>query len=120
MATIIFIVGIPSLLGFGYSDFFTNFIKLGGSDNHTEFLSFIASVANDTLLPLGGCLIAFFAAHIWKKQNLDEELASGAPNYKGSFLRQYLNFAVSYLAPTILGLLFILTVLSTFFGISFF
>ncbi len=120
MAAIIFVVGIPSLLGFGYSDFFTNFVKLGGSENYTEFLSFIAGLANDTLLPLGGCLIAFFAAHVWKKQNLDEELASGAPNYKGSFLQKYLNFAVSYLAPTILGLLFVLTVLSTFFGISVF
>jgi len=118
MGVIIFVVGIPSLLGYGYSEFFSSFIKLGGSDTATDFLSFIAALANDTLLPLGGCLIAFFAAHVWKKHNLDEELANGAPKYKGSFLQKYLNFAISYLAPIILGLLFIFTVLSTFFGIS--
>ena len=119
MAGIIFAVGIPSLLGFGYSEFFSNAFttfKEGGTD--TDFLSFVASVANDTMLPLGGCLIAFFAAHVWKKHNLNEELAAGAPNYMGSFVQKYLNFAVSYLAPTVLGLLFILTVLFKFFGIT--
>ena len=120
MATIIFLVGIPSLLGFGYSEFFGSFIKLGGSDTASNFMDFIAALGNDTLLPLGGCLIAFFAAHVWKKHNLDEELANGAPNYKGSFLQKYLNFAVGYMAPAILGVLFILTVLNNFFGISVF
>ena len=80
----------------------------------------IANVANDTLLPLGGCLIVFFAAHIWKKHNLDEELSHGAPNYKGSFLQKYLNFAVGYLAPAVLGFIFIITVLKTYFGVDIF
>ncbi len=119
MAGIIFLVGIPSLLGFGYSEFFSTAFKTfkpGGFD--TDFLSFIASIANDTILPLGGCMIAFFAAHVWKKHNLNEELAQGAPGYMGSFVQKYLNFSVSYLAPVILGVLFILTVLSKFFNIN--
>ncbi len=119
VAGIIFVVGIPSLLGFGYSDFFSTAFttyKDGGTD--TDFLSFVASIANDSILPLGGCMIAFFAAHIWKKHNLDEELASGSPNYKGSFVQKYMNFAVGYLAPVVLSVLFILTVLFKFFGIS--
>ncbi len=119
VAAVIFVVGIPSLLGFGYSDFFSTAFttyKDGGTD--TDFLSFIASIANDSILPLGGCMIAFFAAHIWKKHNLDEELASGAPGYKGSFVQKYMNFAVGYLAPAVLSVLFVLTVLFKFFGIS--
>ncbi|GAB5526025.1 MAG: sodium-dependent transporter [Roseivirga sp.] len=119
VAGIIFVVGIPSLLGFGYSDFFSTAFttyKDGGTD--TDFLSFVASIANDSILPLGGCMIAFFAAHIWKKHNLDEELASGSPKYKGSFVQKYMNFAVGYLAPAVLSVLFILTVLFKFFGIS--
>ena len=119
MAGLIFVVGIPSLLGFGYSEFFSTAFttfKEGGTD--TDFLSFVASVANDSILPLGGCMIAFFAAHVWKKHNLDDELAKGAPNYKGSFLQKYMNFAVGYLAPIVLGTLFVLTVLFKFFGIS--
>jgi NSS family neurotransmitter:Na+ symporter len=121
VAGVIFLVGIPSLLGNGYSDFFSNSFttyNTGGTD--TDFLSLIAAIANDTLLPLGGCMISFFAAHVWKKHNLDDELAEGAPGYKGSFVQKYLNFAISYLAPIVLGALFILTVLFKFFGISIF
>ncbi len=119
VAIFIFIIGIPSLLSGGYSEFFsTSFItyKDGGQD--TDFLSFVAAIANDTILPLGGCLMAFFAAHVWKKHNLDEELANGSPNYKGSFIQKYLNITIGYFAPIVLASLFILTVLFKFFGIS--
>lgn len=119
VAGLIFLVGIPSLIGNGYSEFFSTAFttfKEGGTD--TDFLSFVAALANDTILPLGGCMIAFFAAHIWKKHNLDEELAKGAPKYKGSFVQKYLNFAIGYFAPIVLGSVFILTVLFKFFGIE--
>lgn len=117
VAGLIYLIGIPSLLGNGYSGFFTEFITFIGADKPTDFLSFIGSIANDTLLPLGGCLIVFFAAHVWKTHNLDEELAIGNPNYKGSFLQKYLNFTISYFAPLALAVIFVLTVLGTFFGI---
>lgn len=121
VASVIFIMGIPSLMGNGYSEFFSNnFItyKDGGQD--TDFLSFVAAVANDTILPLGGFLIVFFAAHIWKKHHLDDELSQGSPRYKNSFIRKYLNITIGYFAPIVLALLFILTVLFKFFGISLF
>ncbi len=121
VAAIIFLTGIPSLLGFGYSEFFSTAFttyKDGGTD--TDFLSFIASMANDSILPQGGCLISIFAAHNWKKHNLDEKLAQGAHGYKGSFVQKYMNFAVSYLAPVVLSVLFVLTFLFKFFGISIF
>ena len=119
VAGFIFIIGIPSLIGNGYSEFFsTNFTtyKDGGTD--TDFLSFVAALANDTILPLGGCIIAFFAAHVWKKHNLDEELSQGSPGYKGSIVQKYLNFAIGYFAPIVLASVFILTVLFKFFGIQ--
>lgn len=121
VAGVIFLIGIPSLIGNGYSEFFsTSFTtyKDGGSDS--DFLSFVAALANDSILPLGGCLISFFAAHVWKKHNLDEELANGAPNYKGSFVQKYLNFAIGFFAPFVLSVVFILTVLFKFFNISLF
>lgn len=120
VAGLIYLIGIPSLLGNGYSDFFSNFITYPGAESATDFLSFVANVANDSFLPLGGCLIVFFAAHVWKKHNLDEELSIGAPGYKGSFVQKYLNFAVSYLAPAILAFIFIITVLKTYFGVNIF
>ena len=119
VAALIFVVGIPSLIGNGYSEFFSTAFttfKEGGTD--TDFLSFVAALANDTILPLGGCMIAFFAAHVWKKHNLDDELSNGSPNYKGSFVQKYLNFAIGYFAPIVLATVFILTVLFKFFGIE--
>lgn len=121
VALTIFIIGIPSLIGNGYSEFFSTAFttyKDGGTDS--DFLSFVAALANDTILPLGGCLIAFFAAHVWKKHNLDEELAQGSPNYKGSFVQKYLNFAIGYFAPILLAVVFVLTVLFKFFGVQIF
>ena len=115
----IFIIGIPSLVGNGYSDFFsTSFITYKDGGHDSDFLSFVAALANDTILPLGGCLISIFGAYIWKKHNLDDELAQGSPSYKGSFIQKYLNFAISYFAPIVLGTLFILTVLFKFLGIQ--
>jgi NSS family neurotransmitter:Na+ symporter len=117
-AGIIFLVGIPSLMANGYSGFFGSFITYFGAESATDFMSFAGHVANDTLLPLGGCLISIFAGYIWKKHNLIEEISHGAPNFKDSFVAKYLIFALSYLCPVILGGLFVLTVLSRFFGIT--
>ena len=82
-------------------------------------MSFVEDLANDTFLPMGGATIAFFAAYIWKKQNLNEEISQGYEGYKGSFIEKYMNFAISYLCPILLGGIFFLTVLSRFFGINF-
>lgn len=114
---IIFIAGIPSMLGNGYSAFFSNFITYIGAESATDFMTFFGHLA-DILLLLGGCLIVFFAAHIWKTKNLNTELSVGYPAYEGSFVQKFLNFTISYFCPIILGGLFVLVVLSHFFGIA--
>ncbi|MFT7032992.1 MAG: NSS family neurotransmitter:Na+ symporter [Cyclobacteriaceae bacterium] len=116
-AAIIFLAGIPSLLGNGYSEFFSNFITYTGAEKATDFMSFFGHLA-DILLLLGGSLIVFFAAHVWKTQNLNEELSQGYPEYEGSLVQKFLNFTISYFCPFILAVLFVLVVLSNFFGIS--
>jgi NSS family neurotransmitter:Na+ symporter len=63
-------------------------------------------------------LISFFAAYIWKKENLYQELRIGNKGIAGSLVEKYIGFAVCYLCPFILGLLFILTVLDLYFGIK--
>ena len=73
IAFFIFILGIPSLLSQGEFLFFKNFITYLGSSKPVDFMSFIIHVSNDTLLPLGGFLITFFVAYIWKKENLLDE-----------------------------------------------
>jgi NSS family neurotransmitter:Na+ symporter len=119
VALVIFLIGIPSMLANGDSKFFSEFVTYIGASAPTDFMTFVGDVANDTLLPLGGFLIVIFAAYVWKKENLNAEMQIGFPN-KNSFVLKYIDFAVSYLCPVILGCLFILTVLNKYFGITVF
>lgn len=118
IAVFIFLLGVPSLLSNGYSPFLTNFITYAGSETPTSFMSFVEHIGSDTLLPLGGFLISIFAAYVWRKGNLSKEIEEGYPKYKGTFVEKYINFAISFLSPFVLGVIFILTVLNKFFGIS--
>lgn len=118
VAILIFIIGIPSLLSNGASDFWGNFITYFGAESATDFMSFAQHVANDTLLPLGGFLISVFAAYAWKKHNLIEEISQGNDSFKGSLIAKFVDIAISFVCPAILGILFVLTVLSRFFGIT--
>ena len=122
MATLIFLIGIPSLLSNGASSFWTNFMDIIGigREGMTDFsfMTFIGWVANDTFLPLGGMLISLYAAYIWKKENLSEEISRGYENYRGSIAEKFINFSISYLAPVVLAIIFVLTVLNRFFGIE--
>ena len=117
MAIIIFVLGLPSLMSTGYSDFFTNFITYVGASASTGFMSFFAKIA-DVLLLLGGSLIVIFAGYIWKKENLNAELAEGNENFDGSFMKKFINISVLYVCPVLLMLLFVLVVLNNFFGLT--
>lgn len=117
MAVIIFIAGLPSLVGNGYSAFFTSFVTYLGAESPTDFMTFLGHLA-DVMLLLGGALMVTFAAYVWKKENLHAELAEGYESYQDSILKKLISFAVSYLSPILLIILFVLVVLSNFFGIS--
>ncbi|MGH1363696.1 MAG: sodium-dependent transporter [Calditrichia bacterium] len=118
IAGFIFVIGIPSLLSNGANDFLSTFTGFFGAAEPKDFMTFIGYIANDTLLPLGGCLITIFAAYVWKKENLSEEIALGNPNYKGSNVESYINFAISYFCPALLAIITFFTILSRFFGID--
>lgn len=118
VAGTIFVLGIPSLLSNGATDFFSNFITYIGAEKATSFMDFAQNVANDTFLPLGGCMISIFAAYVWKKENLADEISNGYEGFKGSFVQKYINFAITVLCPIVLGTMFLLTLLETFFGIN--
>jgi NSS family neurotransmitter:Na+ symporter len=120
IALFIFLMGIPSLISNGDSKFFTNFITYLGNDQATSFLDFVGHIGSDTLLPLGGFLITIFAAYVWKKNNLNKEIETGHPGFKGTLIEKYIDFAITYLSPSVLGIIFILTLLSRFFGVHIF
>jgi NSS family neurotransmitter:Na+ symporter len=120
IALFIFMMGVPSLLSNGDSHFFTNFITYIGADKPTNFMDFVGHIGSDTLLPLGGFLITIFTAYVWKKHNLNAEIETGHPGFKGTFIEKYIDFAISYLCPAVLGIVFLLTLLSRFFGVHMF
>ncbi len=116
MSVIIFVIGIPSLLSGGYSQFFTSSFKLPGLRD-SDFMTFFAGIA-DSFLLLGGFFIVVFGAYVWKKENLNNELANGYPGFETSIIRKLFNFAITIVCPIMLAFLFIVVVLNNFFGVA--
>jgi NSS family neurotransmitter:Na+ symporter len=119
-AVVIFILSIPSLIGNGYSPFFTNFITYVGSETPTDYMTFIADLSSNTLLPFGGLSIAIFSVYVWKRRKLFRELSYGRESFLKSMAARYVGFSLQYIAPVVLGMIFIITILDTFLGVHFF
>ncbi|MEM6262626.1 MAG: sodium-dependent transporter [Bacteroidota bacterium] len=115
MAGAIFLLGIPSMLSLGASDFFTNFVYYEGTDK--SFFDLIDDVFNNIGLPLGGFLLTLFIAFRWKTHNMSKELELGFPGYLNSLAGKYINFVIVTVCPFVLGTIFLLTVLQKFFGV---
>ncbi len=115
MSAIIFVIGIPSLVGNGYSEFFSNAFNLPGGSS--DFMTLVGYIT-DVLLMFGGFLIVTFAAYVWKKENLAEEISHGYPGFNDSIIKKLLNFCISYLCPVVLAILFVVVVFNNFLGIN--
>ena len=113
LSATIFLLGIPSVMSQGAMPFFN---KLGFYKDR-DFLTFIADIT-DITLTVGGCLMCIFIARRWKIRNMDAELLEGNPTFMQSFMRQYINFTITYICPPLLGILSILIILDKFVGLS--
>jgi len=118
VAGLIFAIGVPSLLSYGASASLSSMNVLPGVEGGVAFLDLVGFIANDTFLPLGGCIISIFVIYKWKRKNFDAEIEEGNPGFKGSFLQKYLNITLSYIAPIVLAIIFLLTFLNLYFGIT--
>jgi len=118
MAAVIFAVGVPSMLGFGAVDMFTHFAEYEGGAK--AVMDVVQDVFYVIGLPLGGLLMSIFIARKWEIENMSEEVSVGNPGYKGSLLEKFITVMISYVCPAVLGIMFILTILQKFFGISLF
>ena len=115
----VFLASIPSLIGNGYSPFFTRFIQYGSMDEKTNFLSFILHI-NDAIMLSGGLLIAIFVSYQWTRNNYSAEICQGFKQFEKSLLSRYVDFTLKYLCPLILALLLTLTVIDRYLGITIF
>lgn len=121
VAAVIFLIGIPSMMSQGFSPALSGgeegIINYGGKTQ--DFLTLVADAFSEVSLPLGGLLMSLFVAFRWKTANLSDEISKGNPSYKGSTLEKFINIAISYVCPIILGFIFISNLLEKFFGFSF-
>ena len=116
MAAVVFAIGLPSMLGFGAVDMFTSFVDYEGASK--SVMDVVQDVFYVIGLPLGGLLMSIFIARKWKIENMSEEVSIGNPSYKGSLLEKFITIMISYVCPLVLSVMFILTVLQKFFGVS--
>lgn len=119
-AGVIFLLGIPSMIGNGYSGFFTNFITYVGATQPVNFMDFVTDVASNTLLPFGGLMVSIFSIYVWKRRKLFRELSHGHPTFTKTFVARYIGFSLQYVAPPVLGAIFLITILEIFFGVKIF
>lgn len=118
MAALIFLIGIPSLLGNGSVDSLTQFVQMNKNAEwqYVTFMDFVEAIASDTFLPLGGALISIFVAYVWKKHNLNAEIAIGREG-GWKWVSKYIDFAITFFCPVVLGLITVVTILDRFFGV---
>lgn len=116
MAAVVFVIGVPSMLGFGAVDMFTSFVEYEGTSK--SVMDVVQDIFYVIGLPLGGLLMTIFIARKWKIENMSEEISQGNPNYKGSLMEKFITVMISYICPLVLGVMFILTMLQKFFGLS--
>lgn len=116
MAIVVFLVGIPSMLGFGAVDTLTNLAYYEGTMKSA--MDMVQDVFYVVGLPLGGFLMSIFIATRWKTKSLSEEISHGNPTYRGSFLEKFFNIMIKYICPFVLGIMFILTMFQKFFGVA--
>ncbi len=114
VATLIFVVGIPSLLSQGKVEFFSHLTFYKDRD----FLTFISDMC-DLSLTIGGCMLCIFIRGKWKIANMNEELSIGNPGYMNSYLRKYVSFSIMWTCPILLGILSLLIIFDKFVGIEY-
>ncbi|HZY81039.1 MAG TPA: sodium-dependent transporter [Cyclobacteriaceae bacterium] len=118
LAGVIFVLGLPSMMSMGMIEFLNKlpFYPFIG-DNKQDFLTFVADMC-DISLVIGGCLMCIFISRRWKIANMHKEIEISDVGYSGSFLKKYLTFTISYIAPVLLGILSVLVILEKFFGLA--
>ncbi len=113
LALIIFIISLPIMMSQGMVPALNKLSFYKGQDA----LTFVSDIC-DIMLTLGGCIMCVFIYQTWGIKRMNEELENGNLNYAKSFLQKYLNFAITYVCPLLLGILSILIIIEKFFGLE--
>ncbi len=116
LATLIFLLGLPSMLSQGAVDFLTDFVSYGGQSH--DFMSVIIDIFSDVGLPLGGFLISIFVAYQWKMRNFSSEVSKGAPHFPNSWKERFVSVMLSYVSPLVIFFMLMVIIMEKFFEVD--
>ena len=95
-----FLMGLPSALSQGASEYFTNFGWLPERLTSPDFLSQMSFLFGDFSLAFGAFLLSIFVGWVWKAKNAADEIELGSPmfnKFKGLWI-----FVIKYFIPVII------------------
>ena len=110
VALVTYIVGIPSALSQGASDFFTDFSILPLRLSSPDFLGHMSFLWGDFSLAFGAFSLSIFIGWVWGAENASKELESGSPFFSKTKLIWI--FMIRYFIPIV-----IFIILLSLFGI---
>ncbi len=100
-----FVIGLPSALSQGTSDFFTNFGLLPASLSSPDFLSQMSFVFGDFAIVICSLLLTVFIGWVWGTKNASEEILSGSRNFK--YVKGIWEFSIKVFVPAIIILILV-------------
>lgn len=107
LAAVVFVVGLPSALAQGTSEFFTN-VSLFGQTGFLDIMNFLFS---DLSLPIGGLLLCLFVGWVWGVERSSQEILEGAPRSTSNFIGGW-NLLIRFVCPAVI----LIVLLNTVFG----
>ena len=116
LAALVFILGLPSMLGQGAVGMFTEFMTYGGETK--SFMGVVIDIFSDIGLPLGGFLISIFVAYRWRTHRAADEIEQGHKHFRGSWGEKFFNVVISYISPIVVGVMVIIIFLNKFTGLD--
>ncbi len=116
LATLIFLLGLPSMFSQGAVGWLTEFVSYGGKSH--DFMTVIIDIFSDIGLPLGGLLISIFVAYRWRMQNFSAEVSKGNPGFPGSRQEQFVSIMLSYVSPLVILFMLMVIVMEKFFEVD--
>lgn len=103
IATLCYILGIPTILSHGGSQFFTKFISLKGIN--LSFMDCLIKLIMELLVPLSVLLFSIFIGNNWNKYELSKEI--NLQNNHSEYLIKYIYICIRYISPILIGLVLI-------------
>ena len=104
VATVVFLIAIPSALANGSVGFLGALPGLG-----TDFLTLMGIIWNNFALPIGGLLTAVFVGWVWRVDRAIEEVELHGAPFPG---RALWSFLIRWVCPVAIGVIIVYTIVS--------